>query len=110
MQHNPYGPTPGGPSDPSATTTTGGRAGSWFANLRSGWRGVSGSNPADGTPQYDFGDEASKALEHAGDVRAAVEEREEVPNDPLLDAGVLQALNVKLEGKTVRIGGLYPRV
>lgn len=36
----------------------------------------------------------------AGAVRAAMES-DEVPNDPLLDAGVLRALNVKLDGKLV---------
>lgn len=37
----------------------------------------------------------------AGEVRAAMEDSDEVPNDPLLDAGVLRALNVKLDGKLV---------
>lgn len=40
----------------------------------------------------------------AGEVRAAMEDSDEVPNDPLLDAGVLRALNVKLDGKLVSEG------
>lgn len=85
------------PSNPGAAASSG----SWFANWR--WRSGTGSIPADATMQYDFGAEAEKALEQAAVVRAAAEESDEVPADPLLDAGVLRALNVKLDGKLVRV-------
>lgn len=93
LKENPYGKADG-PTPESA--------GSWFSNWRANWRSQS-SAPGE-TNAYDFGAEAEKAIEHAGDVRAVIEERTEVPNDPLLDAGVLRALNVKLDGKLVRAG------
>jgi hypothetical protein len=94
-QQQPYSD----PSDPAAAAAAA-SSGSWFANWRAGWRS-GGLIPAEGK-LYDFGAEAEKALEVAGEVRAAMESSDEVPNDPLLDAGVLRALNVKLDGKLVR--------
>jgi hypothetical protein len=93
LKENPYGKADG----PTLES-----AGSWFTTWRANWRSQSAA-PGE-TNGFDFGAEAEKAIENAGDVRAVIEESSEVPNDPLLDAGVLRALNVKLNGKLVRAG------